>query len=78
MEVRPFSCEGGPDKFIRSAQFWFRKFDERKILGGLKLLWSNGSTDVAGETDESSSSPGNAELECKVTAYSIDGLCNPD
>jgi len=24
MEVRPFSCEGGPDKFIRTIKFWFR------------------------------------------------------
>ena len=23
-EVRPFSCEGGPDKFIRVIKFWFR------------------------------------------------------
>ena len=23
-EVRPFSCEGGPDKFIRTIQLWFR------------------------------------------------------
>ena len=23
-EVRPFSCEGGPDKFIRTIMFWFR------------------------------------------------------
>jgi len=51
-EVRPFSCEGGPDKFIRTIMFWFRKFDERKVLGGIKLVWSNGSTDVAGETEE--------------------------
>ena len=77
-EVRPFSCEGGPDKFIRTVQLWFRfvitpvwsglvwsgcndhvdrKFDERKILGGIKLVWSNGSTDVAGETEEEPSSP---------------------
>ena len=74
-EVRPFSCEGGPDKFIRTVQFWFRfvisrllchclqltalidrNFDERRILGGIKLVWSNGSTDVAGETEENPSS----------------------
>ena len=30
----------------------YRKFDERKVLGGIKLVWSNGSTDVAGETEE--------------------------
>ena len=29
-----------------------RKFDERRILGGVKLIWSNGSTDIAGETDD--------------------------
>ena len=23
-EVRPFSCEGGPDKFIKTIMFWFR------------------------------------------------------
>ena len=23
-EVRPFSCEGGPDKFIKTIKFWFR------------------------------------------------------
>ena len=34
-----------------------RKFDERKILGGIKLVWSNGSTDVAGETEENPTSP---------------------
>ena len=73
-EVRPFSCEGGPDKFIRTVQLWFRfvislvvwglvcndhfdrNFDERKILGGIKLVWSNGSTDVAGETEENPTS----------------------
>jgi len=59
-EVRPFSCEGGPDKFIRTVQFWFRNFDERRILGGIKLVWSNGSTDVAGETEESPSGPSGA------------------
>jgi len=57
-EVRPFSCEGGPDKFLRTVQLWFRNFDERRILGGIKLVWSNGSTDVAGETEESLSGPG--------------------
>jgi len=51
-ELRPFSCEGGPDKFIREIKLWFRKFDERRILGGVKLIWSNGSTDIAGETDD--------------------------
>jgi len=52
MEVRPFSCEGGPDKFLRKLKLWFRTFDGKKILGGLKLIWSNGSTDVAGEINE--------------------------
>jgi hypothetical protein len=36
-EVRPFSCEGGPDKFIRSLRFWFRTYDERLVLGGLQV-----------------------------------------
>jgi len=72
MEVRPFSCEGGPDKFIRTIKFWFRTFDEKKILGGLKLIWSNGSTDVAGETDESVDSSGLVELE-EQTAELGDG-----
>lgn len=51
-EVRPFSCEGGPDKFIRSLRFWFRTYDERAVLGGVQVTWSNGSTDVAGDTPE--------------------------
>ena len=29
-----------------------RKFDERRILGGVNIVWSNGSTDVAGEISE--------------------------
>jgi len=52
-EIRPFSCEGGPDKFIRSLRFWFRMYDEKKVLGGVKVVWSNGSTDVAGDTPNS-------------------------
>ena len=28
------------------------KFCEKKILCGIKLVWSNGSTDVAGETED--------------------------
>ena len=28
-EVRPFSCEGGPDKFIRVIKFWFRLVFEK-------------------------------------------------
>eukprot|EP00092_Neocalanus_flemingeri_P022961 GFUD01024893.1.p1 GENE.GFUD01024893.1~~GFUD01024893.1.p1 ORF type:complete len:633 (+),score=228.00 GFUD01024893.1:113-1900(+) len=67
MEVRPFSCEGGPDKFIRTVKMWFRSFDDKKILGGLKLVWSNGSTDVAGETGETADRSGLVELE-EVTA----------
>ena len=64
-EVRGFSCEGGPDKFIRSIQFWFRPYDEKKVLGGIKVIWSNGSTDVAGATPETLL-PGSppVELEC--------------
>ena len=41
----------------------FRKFDERRILGGLKLVWSNGSTDIAGETDEDGTTEVNIELK---------------
>jgi len=63
MEVRPFSCEGGPDKFIRTIKLWFRTFDGKKILGGLKLTWSNGSTDVAGEIDENGDKSDILELE---------------
>jgi len=47
-EIRPFSCEGGPDKFIRELKLWFRPYDDKKVLGGVEVLWSNGSRDVAG------------------------------
>jgi len=50
-EIRPFSCEGGPDKFITSIDLFFRPWQGKVVLGGLKVVWSNGSTDVAGRTD---------------------------
>jgi len=65
-EVRPFSCEGGPDKFIRCLRFWFRVYDEKKVLGGVKVVWSNGSTDVAGDIPNSSHSSPHPPLEEKV------------
>ena len=40
-----------------------RTFDGKKILGGLKLTWSNGSTDVAGEIDENGDKSDILELE---------------
>lgn len=40
-----------------------RKFDERRILGGVKLVWSNGSTDVAGEIVEDGAMA-NPEVHC--------------
>lgn len=50
-EVRPFCCEGGTDKFITSIKLYFRTWEAKQILGGLKVCWSNGSTDVAGLTE---------------------------
>jgi len=66
MELRPFCSEGGPDKFLRTIKFFFREFDGKKILGGLKLIWSNGSTDVAGETPENSETAEPLNLEEQV------------
>ena len=43
-----------------------RKFDERKILGGIKQVWSNGSTDVAGETEENPTSPAGVSPEVSL------------
>jgi len=57
-EVRQFCCEGGPDKFIRSIKFWFRVYDDKKVLGGLMVVWSNGSTDVAGANTMTGNCPG--------------------
>merc|ERR1719419_383027 len=65
-EVRPFSCEGGPDKFIRCLRFWFRVYDEKKVLGGVKVVWSNGSTDVAGDIPNSSETAEPLNLEEQV------------
>jgi len=48
-EVRPFSCEGGPDKFLQALHLSWRTIDTKKVLGGLRAVWSNGSTDLAGE-----------------------------
>ena len=52
--------------------FNLRTFDDKKILGGLKLIWSNGSTDVAGETDETACRASLVELE-EQTAELGDG-----
>lgn len=49
-EVRPFSCEGGPDKFLTSISVFMRRWEDKTVLGGLRVKWSNGSTDVMGQT----------------------------
>lgn len=63
-ETRPFACEGGMDKFISRIQLFFRPWEAKHILGGLKVSWSNGSTDVAGETETSEDSD--------LQSYSVD------
>ena len=56
--------ESSPERFgLGLIVKTFRPFDGKKILGGLKLIWSNGSTDVAGETDENADRSGLVELE---------------
>jgi len=65
-EVRPFSCEGGPDKFLRSMTCWFRRWEDKLVLGGIKVGWSNGSTDVMGATNEGLGEEGDMEEKVAV------------